>query len=87
MKLRFHTDSAIFYDQDGKLYPEPSQTLEELENKYQEAVTKYQSIKNLCSAKTEKHDEFDVELLRFNLGNYIENLEWKIDLKLLYQNI
>ena len=29
--------------------------------------------------------EFDKELLRFNLSNFIEHIEWKIDLKLLHQ--
>ena len=32
-------------------------------------------------------DRFDIELLRFNLCNIIENLEWKIDLKLLHQEL
>ena len=31
MKLRYHADSSTFFDKDGKLFPNPAQTLEELE--------------------------------------------------------
>ena len=34
MNLRFHTDPSVFYDQGGYLYPEPKETLEELEAKF-----------------------------------------------------
>ena len=37
MNLRFHTDLSVFYDQSGNLYPEPKETLKELEAKLEEA--------------------------------------------------
>ena len=87
MELRYHTNSDSFYDIDGNLYPNPTQTLDELEKQYQEAITKYKELKTFCSTSGNECDEFDKELLRFNLGNFIENLEWKIDLKLLHHNL
>ena len=87
MNLKYHTDSSIFYDKDGNLFPNPAQTLEELEIKYQEATTKYHEIDSIHLLDNNEYDMFDIELLRFNLCNIIENLEWKIDLKLLHQEL
>ena len=44
MQLKYHTDCSAFYDKNGKLFSNPTQTLEELEIKYQEATTKYHEI-------------------------------------------
>ena len=88
MKLRFHSDLSVFYNQSGDLYPEPKETVEELEAKLKEACEK---LKSLPKAKpaieyTDDDDDilFDLGMARFNLCSYIENLELKIDLKLLY---
>lgn len=87
MNLKYHTDSSIFYDKDGNLFPIPSQSLKELEMKYHEAITKYHEIGSVHFSDSNEFDRFDIELLRFNLCNIIENLEWKIDLKLLHQEL
>lgn len=87
MNLKYHTDSSIFYDKDGNLFPNPTQTLEELEMKHQEVITKYYKIDSIHLLNNNEYDMFDIELLRFNLCNFIENLEWKIDLKLLHQEL
>ena len=84
MKLRYHSDSSSFYDKDGILLPEPSQTLEELEASLQEAIAKYKSIKNTSLPSGNDGEELDSALLSFNLANLIERLEWRIDLKLLH---
>ena len=84
MKLRYHSDSSTFYDKDGKLLSEPSQTLEELETMRREAIAKYKSIKNTPLPTDNDDEELDSALLRFNLANLIEHLEWRIDLKLLH---
>lgn len=88
MNLRFHTDPSVFYDQNGNLYPSPKETLEELEAKLNEACEK---MKALPKPKppgeyTDDDDDlfFDLGIARFNLCSFIENLEWKIDLKLFY---
>ena len=44
MKLRFHSDLSAFYGQGGNLYPEPKETLEELETKLKEACEKLKSL-------------------------------------------
>ena len=44
MKLRFHSDLSAFYGQGGNLYPEPIETLEELETKLKEACEKLKSL-------------------------------------------
>ena len=44
MNLKYHTDSSVFYDKDGNLFPNPTQSLKELEMKYQEVITKYHEI-------------------------------------------
>ena len=87
MNLKYHTDSSIFYDKDGNLFPNPTQSLKELEMKYQEVITKYHEIGSVYLSDSNEFDRFDIELLRFNLCNIIENLEWKIDLKLLHQEL
>jgi hypothetical protein len=81
MKLRFHSDLSAFYNQSGDLYPEPKETLEELEAK----------LKSLPKPKpaSEYSDEdddifFNLGMARFNLCSYIENLEGKVHLKLFY---
>ena len=85
MTLRYHIDKSIFYQKNGELFPEPTQTLEELEKIYKESIEKYHKIKS--QQFSDSYDILDIELLRFNLGNFIENLEWKIDLKLLHQEL
>ena len=84
MKLRYHSDSSSFYDKAGKLFPEPSQTLEELETSLHVAIAKYKSIKNTPLPPGNDGEELDSALLCFNLANLIERLEWRIDLKLLH---
>ena len=85
MNLKYHTDTCIFYVKDGNLFPNPAQSLKELDMKYQEVITKYHEIGSVYLSDSNEFDRFDIELLRFNLCNIIENLEWKIDLKLLHQ--
>ena len=89
MNLRFHTDLSVFYDHRGNLYPEPKETLKELEAKLEEACEKLNSLpkpKQACEYSDDNDDDlfFDLGLARFNLCSFIENLEWKIDLKLFY---
>ena len=89
MKLRYHSDSSSFYDEKGNLYPEPSEALEVLEIKLAEACQRLESLppSKPASEYSEKDDDdlfFDLGIARFNLCNFIENLEWKIDLKLFY---
>ena len=83
MSLKYYIDKSIFYQKNGELFPEPSQALEELEKIYKESIDKYHRIKS--QHFSDNYDTLDIELIRFNLGNFIENLEWKIDLKLLHQ--
>ena len=86
MKLRYHSDSAIFYDENGNLYPEPAETLETLEAKMEEACNKLKSLPSSAPVDecTDDDDDllFDIGMARFNLCSLIENLEWKIDLNL-----
>ena len=89
MNLRFHADLSVFYDHRGNLYPEPIETLKELEAKLKEACEKLKSLpkpKQACEYSDDNDDDlfFDLGLARFNLCSFIENLEWKIDLKLFY---
>ena len=88
MKLRFHSDLSVFYNQSGDLYPEPKETLEELEAKLKEACEKMKSLPKPKPASVYCDDDddifFDLGMARFNLCSFIENLEWKIDLKLFY---
>lgn len=44
MKLRYHSDFSSFYDGEKKLYPEPKETLEELETKLIVACEKLNSL-------------------------------------------
>ena len=87
MNLKYHTDSSVFYGKDGNLFPNPTQSLKELEMKCQEVITKYHEMGSVYLSDSNEFDRFDIELLRFNLCNIIENLEWKIDLKLLHQEL
>ena len=89
MNLRFHTDLSVFYDQSGNLYPEPKETLKELKAKLEEACEKLKSLPESKPASKYSNDDdddlfFDLGMARFNLCSFIENLEWKIDLKLFY---
>ena len=86
IKLKYHTDCSSLYDKNGGLFPNPTQTLEELEMKHQEIITKYYKIDSIHLLNNNEYDMFDIELLRFNLCNIIENLEWKIEFhKLTWQ--
>ena len=89
MNLRFHTDPSVFYDQSGNLYPEPKETLEEVEAKFNDACEKLKALpkpKPACEYSDDDDDDlfFDIGIARFNLCCFIENLERKIDLKLFY---
>ena len=89
MNLRFHTDLSVFYDQSGNLYPEPKETLEDLETKLNDASEKLKALPNpkpVSEYSDDADDDlfFDLGIARFNLCSFIENLEWKIDLKLFY---
>lgn len=88
MKLRYHSDFSSFYDGEKKLYPEPKETLEELETKLKEACEKLNSLPKTKPASEYSDDDedmfLDFSIARFNLCNFIETLEWKIDLKLFY---
>ena len=89
MKLRYHSDSSSFYDKDMNLYPEPKESLEELEAKFNDACEKLKALpkpKPACEYSDDDADDlfFDLGIARFNLCSFIENLEWKIDLKLFY---
>ena len=89
MKLRYHSDSSSFYDKDMNLYPEPKESLEGLEVKLKEACEKLKSLPNPKPASEYSDDAdddlfFDIGIARFNLCSFIENLEWKVDLKLFY---
>ena len=89
MNSRFHTDISVFYDQSGNLYPEPKETLEDLETKLNDASEKLKALPN-PKPVSEYSDDADDDLFfhlgiaRFNLCSFLENLEWKIDLKLFY---
>lgn len=88
MKLRYHSDPSSFFDEAGNLYPEPTETIEILNQKLNEAHIKLKSLpapQPACEYSDEDDDMFfDLGIARFNLCNLIENLEWKIDLKLFY---
>ena len=88
MKLRFHSDLSVFYNQSGDLYPEPKETVEELQAKLKEAFEKLKSLPKPKPAIEYSDDDddifFDLGMARLNLCSYIETLEWKVDLKLFY---
>ena len=71
MKLRYHSDSAIFYDENGNLYPEPAETLETLEAKMEEACKKLKSLPSSAPVDecTDDDDDllFDIGMARFNV--------------------
>ena len=71
------------------LYPEPKETLEDLETKLNDASEKLKVLQKPKSASEYTDDDDDdlffyLGVARFNLCNFIENLEWKVDLKLFY---
>ena len=85
--MRFHISETSFYE-DGRLCPEPKETLEELETMYMGACNKLKALPREISA--DEFDENDIEALNvsmahMNLCSYIDELEWKIDLKILHQ--
>lgn len=92
MNLRYHSDYSSFYDSDGNLYPEPKESLLKLEDNLNEACEKLKSLPKSKPAGEYLDDDddaslfFDLGIAKFNLCNFIENLEWKIDLKLIYSN-
>ena len=71
MKLRYHSDSAIFYDENGNLYPEPAETLETLEAKMEEACKKLKFLPAPAPVDecTDDDDDllFDIGMARFNV--------------------
>ena len=90
MELRYHSDASSFYDAEGHLYPEPIESLDILEAKHAEVCKKLESLplsKPACEYSADDDDMlFDLGMARFNLCSLIENLEWKVDLKLLHSN-
>lgn len=90
MGLKYHTSADFFYDKNGELYSNPNENLEKLEKMYCEAFLKYKIAKKkeaeLLSSNMDKDDGslLDIALSTFNFANYIESLEWKIDLKILH---
>lgn len=90
MEFRYHSDASRFYNSEGHIYPEPKETLEDLEALLAEATQKLKSLPPSKPASEYSDDDDDLLLdhgmARFNLCSLIENLEWKIDLKLLHLN-
>lgn len=90
MNLRYHSDMSAFYDQGGNLYPEPKESLEELKVKLKESCEKIKALPKPKPASAYSDDNedifFDLGMASFNLSSFIENLEWKIDLKLIHSN-
>ena len=91
MGLKYHTSADFFYDKNGELYSNPNESLEELEKMYCEVVLKYKIAKKkeaeLLSSNMDEDDDqlLDIAFGIFNFANYIESLEWKIDLKILHE--
>ncbi len=91
MELKYHTSADFFFDKNGKLYPNPNESLEELEKMYCDAVSKYKIAKKkeakLFGSNQDENDDslLDIAFCTFNFANYIESLEWKIDLKILHE--
>ena len=91
MELKYHTSADFFYDKNGELYSNPNESLEELEKMYCEVVLKYKIAKKkeaeLLSSNMDEDDDslLDIAFGIFNFANYIESLEWKIDLKILHE--
>ena len=90
MEFRYHSDASSFYNSEGHIYPEPKETLEDLEALLAETTQKLKSLPPLKPASEYSNDEddlfLDLGMARFNLCSLIKNLEWKIDLKLLHLN-
>lgn len=89
MSLKFHSDCSSFYNEAGALFPEPMETLEDLEVKLKDAHNRLLALpkpKPASDYAANEDDDLTVDLgiARFNLCSFIENLEWKIDLKLLH---
>lgn len=84
IELKFFTDTSLFY-KDGKLKEEPEESLEELMKRYNAACDAYS---RLCDAlnKAKPKECLDLGLAEFKSYNYIEMLEWKIDLKITHLN-
>ena len=63
-------------------------TFRVIEMKLKEACEKLKSLQKPKSASEYSDDDddifFDLGMARLNLCSCIENLEWKVDLKLLY---
>ena len=91
MELKYHTCADVFYNEKGELYPNPIQSLEELENMYCEAISMYKILKEreekFLSSNINEDDDliFDLAMSNFNLENLIGSLEWKLDLKFLHE--
>ena len=91
MELKYHTSADFFYDKNGELYSNPNESLEELEKMYCEVVLKYKIAKKkeakLFGSNQDENDDslLDIAFCTFNFANYIESLEWKIDLKILHE--
>ena len=73
MNLRFHTDPSVFYDQGGYLYPEPKETLEELEAKFNDACDKLKALPKPKPACEYSDDDAD-DLFR-RCADGLENAE------------
>lgn len=89
MSLKYHSDYSSFYNEAGALFPEPTETLEDLEVKLKDARNRLLALpkpKPASDYAANEDDDLNVDLgiARFNLCSFIENLEWKIDLKLLH---
>ena len=91
MELKYYTSADFFYDKNGELYPNPTQSLEELEKMYCDVVSKYKILKKkeaeFLASNMDEDDNLllDTAFCTFNFVNYIDSLEWKIDLKILHE--
>ena len=70
MKLRFHSDLSVFYNQSGDLYPEPKETVEELEAKLKEACEKLKSLPTPKPAIENTDDDDD--MLKSQMNNFVQ---------------
>lgn len=77
--------TSSFYDADHNLLPEPKYTLTELETMLADAKAKLRLLSQAeIDTNNSYNNDLQLSLARFNLCSYIENLEWKIDLKNFY---
>ena len=88
-KKRLLRQLEALQDEIWELKERELETLEELEVKLNESCEQLKSLpkpKQACEYSDDNDDDlfFDLGLARFNLCSFIENLEWKIDLKLFY---